>query len=144
MKYFFWKHPILEPRFRSHNAMRMIFRNFFDPKLVTNLKFNLSQKNFEKMYVEKFRSRIKIEKFQFLKSNFWVTWQILRDIKSTSESQISWILEVGISSYLHEFQRFFSKGNMQTIISIMIHVMYHKRYSTCISLPRSTEYVHLH
>ena len=51
-------------------TFRMIFRIFFDPKQVTNLKFNLSQKKFEKIHVQKFPSRIKIENFQFLKSNF--------------------------------------------------------------------------
>ena len=86
---FFWKHPILEPRFRGH--FEWYFEIFLDPEPITNLNFNLSKKNFKKIHVGKFCSCIKVENFQFLKSNFWVTWQFLRDIKSTSESQISWI-----------------------------------------------------
>ena len=86
---FFWKHPILGPRFRRH--FEGYWSRIMKPKVITNLKFNLSQKKFEKIHVEKFSRLLKIRNFRFLKVDFWVTWSFLPAIKSTSESQIPWI-----------------------------------------------------
>ena len=78
-----------ENKFRRH--FEGYWSRIMKPKVITNLKFNFSQKKFEKIHVEKFSSLLKIRNFRFLKVDFWVTWSFLPAIKSTSESQIPWI-----------------------------------------------------